>query len=321
MRWRILASGFGGAALIALIVWFGDGEIGSDVLRAGWAIPAIVALHLGQVILSGCAWRIAVGSPHLSLPTFYRLRLIREGINSLLPVAQVGGQIVCIRLMTQQGAGLALVSAGTVLDQTVETGMQLVFVILGVAMLTATGINPFSVPWVDGGLFVSALGILAFIVAQRAGVLRVIELAMQRLNDFLPIASAESLRGLHDELMRLQGRTRAVIKASTVHLSSWSLGSAEVYLVLLAMGAPVGLPQAFVIESLGTAARSAGFAIPGALGVQEGGFILVCGLFGVPPDAAIALSMVKRLREILLGVPGLFIWQWSEIRRRLWVPG
>jgi uncharacterized membrane protein YbhN (UPF0104 family) len=64
------------------------------------------------------------------------------------------------------------------------------------------------------------------------------------------------------------------------------------------------------------AARSAGFAVPGALGIQEEGFILVCGLFGVSPDAAIALSMVKRLREVLFGIPGLIIWQWSEIKRR-----
>ena len=314
MRWRIVAGAIGGAALIALIAWFGNGEIGSDVLRASWAIPAIVALHLGQVFLSACAWRLAVGTPHLGLPAFFRLRLIRESVNSLLPVAQIGGQIVCIRLMTQRGVGLALASAGTVLDLTVETGMQLAFTILGIAVLAATGIDPSSVPSVYGGVFIGALAISAFVIAQRVGLLRIIELAMLRLNNFMPIASAESLRGLHDELMRLQGRPRAIIVACTAHFTSWSLGLIEVYLVLLAIGTPVGLPQAFVVESLGLAARSAGFALPGALGVQEGGFILVCGLFGVPPDAAIALSMVKRLREVLLGIPGLMMWQWSEIK-------
>lgn len=317
MRWRILSSAIGGVALIALLAWFDNAEIGSEVLRASWAIPAIVALHLGQVFLSACAWWLAVGSPYLSCTAFFRLRLIREGVNSLLPVAQIGGQIVCIRLMAQRGLGLALASAGNVLDLTVETGMQLAFTILGIAMLAATGIDPSSVPWVYGGLLIGALAISAFVVAQRVGLLRVIEFAIYRLHKFMPIASVESLRGLHEELMRLQGRARAIIAACTAHLTSWSLGSVEVYLVLLAIGTPVGLPKAFVVESLGLAARSAGFALPGALGIQEGGFILVCGLFGVPPEAAIALSMVKRLREILLGIPGLMLWQWSEIKRRL----
>jgi len=81
------------------------------------------------------------------------------------------------------------------------------------------------------------------------------------------------------------------------------------------MGLPVTLAEALVIESLGMAARSAGFVVPGALGVQETGFILVCGLFDIHPDTAIALSMVKRARELLVGIPGLVAWQLSEGRR------
>jgi uncharacterized membrane protein YbhN (UPF0104 family) len=57
------------------------------------------------------------------------------------------------------------------------------------------------------------------------------------------------------------------------------------------------------------AARSAGFAVPGAVGIQEGGFVLVCGLFGVPAQAALALSVLKRLREVLVGIPAVVVWQ------------
>jgi uncharacterized membrane protein YbhN (UPF0104 family) len=83
------------------------------------------------------------------------------------------------------------------------------------------------------------------------------------------------------------------------------------------MGVPLGWEAAFVIESLGQAARSAGFAVPGALGVQEAGFILVGGLFAIPPETAIALSMVKRARELAIGLPGLVAWQWAEGKRLL----
>jgi hypothetical protein len=63
--------------------------------------------------------------------------------------------------------------------------------------------------------------------------------------------------------------------------------------------------DAFVLESLGQAIRGAGFAIPGALGVQEGGYLLLAPLAGLAPDAALALSLAKRARELLLGLPGL----------------
>jgi uncharacterized membrane protein YbhN (UPF0104 family) len=104
----------------------------------------------------------------------------------------------------------------------------------------------------------------------------------------------------------------ALAQASAIHVLAWALGTFEVWLALTAMGVHVGLAEALVIESLGMAARSAGFVVPGALGVQEAGFILVCGLFQIHPDTAIALSMVKRVRELAVGLPGLIAWQWSE---------
>jgi hypothetical protein len=33
------------------------------------------------------------------------------------------------------------------------------------------------------------------------------------------------------------------------------------------------------------------------------------------PDVALALSLAKRLREVLFGVPALLVWQWREVLR------
>lgn len=62
-------------------------------------------------------------------------------------------------------------------------------------------------------------------------------------------------------------------------------------------------------ESLGQAVRAAAFAVPGALGVQEGGYVVLGGALGIPPDTCLALSLAKRAREILLGLPGLLAWR------------
>ncbi|WP_376087492.1 lysylphosphatidylglycerol synthase domain-containing protein [Roseomonas sp. CCTCC AB2023176] len=90
---------------------------------------------------------------------------------------------------------------------------------------------------------------------------------------------------------------------------SWLLGVLETWVALRAIGVPATLGQALVIESLGQAVRSAGFVIPGALGVQEGGTVLICAMFGIPADQAIALVLVRRVRDLISGVPGLVAWR------------
>ena len=70
-----------------------------------------------------------------------------------------------------------------------------------------------------------------------------------------------------------------------------------------------------VVASLGYAVRSTGFLVPGALGIQEGGFMFLATLVGVPAHLGLALSLARRIREILLGVPALLAWQLLEGRR------
>ena len=81
------------------------------------------------------------------------------------------------------------------------------------------------------------------------------------------------------------------------------------------MGYPVSFAEAVVIESLSQAVRGAAFAIPGGIGVQEGGFVAICALFGIPAGPAVALSLVKRVADLAIGLPGLAVWQWIEARR------
>jgi hypothetical protein len=54
--------------------------------------------------------------------------------------------------------------------------------------------------------------------------------------------------------------------------------------------------------------------VPSALGVQEAGLIGAGMLVGLAPDAALALSLAKRMREVLFGLPWLLTWQWMEGR-------
>ena len=79
----------------------------------------------------------------------------------------------------------------------------------------------------------------------------------------------------------------------------------------------LALPEAVAIESLGQGSRAAAFVLPGGLGVQDGTLIAVSAAFGVPPDVALAMALIKRIPDLVLGLPSLLAWQALEGRRLL----
>ncbi|CAD6558425.1 hypothetical protein LMG28727_06629 [Paraburkholderia kirstenboschensis] len=94
------------------------------------------------------------------------------------------------------------------------------------------------------------------------------------------------------------------------------LTSLEVWLALYFLGARVTLVEAVVIESLIQAIGSAAFFVPGGLGVQEGGFILIGGALGLDPSTCLALAGARRIRDLLIFVPGLLAWQFAETSKQ-----
>jgi uncharacterized membrane protein YbhN (UPF0104 family) len=125
------------------------------------------------------------------------------------------------------------------------------------------------------------------------------------------LANRESL---HDNLVRIYADLPRLAAALLVHLGVWFFGVFEVLVALRLMGFPVGYGEALAIESVGQAVRAAAFLMPGALGVQEAGFIAVCAVYGIPAPQALALSLVKRVPDLTLGVPFLFVWHAHESR-------
>jgi putative membrane protein len=295
----------GGTAAIGLIGWAGASAIGHQIQRAAWVIPLALALHALQLLIAAWGWRVVTERDRPGLLAWWRIRWIREAVNAMLPVAQIGGNVAGVRLLAQAGVPLPRAGAGTVLDVTAEAASQALFTLLGIALLAATSANRAWVPWISGGLPLLVGGVAGLALAQRLGLLRLIERVAARFG-------GAGLHGLHAETMRLARHGTGLAGSTALHLLSWSLGTFETLLALYAMGVRASVAQGFVIESLAMAARSVGFAVPGALGVQETGFVLVAGLFGIPAETAIALSMVKRARELAMGVGGLLAWQWSR---------
>ena len=317
MNWvQAAALTAGAAALVWILSSVGFAVVARDILLGGIALPAAIGIHMLQLGLSGYAWRAALGATRLGVLRVGRIRWIREGVNTLLPAAQIGGQVVGVRLLIQAGVVPVRAVAGTILDLVLEAGSQLLVTLAAVALLLRLQEGPRDwLVWAEAGLVMVALTVAALVVALRLGLLRLVEAAVQRAVARWPSPTiGQSMDGLHAMLMRRAADRPALLRAFFSHSLSWSLGALEVWIMLRALGHRVGLGPAFIIESLAMLARSSAFAIPGAVGVQEGGFVLACGLFGIGADAALALSVLKRLRELAISLVALLIWQFPGKR-------
>jgi putative membrane protein len=298
------------AVLVALVVMNGAVGIEAGIAAAGWGIAAVILMHLPQTVFSAQGWRAVVAVPRRpSAAAMFGMRLIREAVNGLLPVAQIGGDIVGARLLVRSGVPLSAAGASVVVDVTLEMLSQLAFTLLGVGLLMATP-GAAALPHLAAAVLVAGLCMLVviFIAAQRFGLFRLLEGGLLRLARRPDWKGLEDVSGLHLAILALYKSPRRVMAGSAWHCLSWLFGGFEVLVALHVLGIPCGVREAMIIESVGQASRAVGFAVPAGLGVQEGGLILICGLLGISPQQAIELSLLKRIRELVLGVPGLLVW-------------
>ena len=314
----VLASLLGLALVTGLIGYFGAGAVVDAVAAVGWGALLVALIRAGETTGAGLAWWLVIPDRPRGLAKICALlRWIRESINCLLPVAQVGGDLMGARLLTFWGVPGGAAFASVVVDLFVQTVTQFLFTLVGLALLIAYGGETAMVRWVALGLAVLGPALVGFFVAQRYGGFRLVERAALRLAKDPKWAALGGVASLHDRLQSIYRAPGRLGAAFLLHLVIWFFGTLEIFTALHFMGHPVDYKTALVIESLGQAVRGAGFVVPGALGVQEGGFVALCAVFGIAAPTAIALSLIKRLPEIVLGIPGLLIWQGLEGRRVL----
>lgn len=314
-RSALLAIAVGLALAVALFATHDIGRIAALLLGTGWTVLIPIALHLPQTLFSALGWQPLL-ERRLSPWLLFRLRWVRQAVNTLLPVAQVGGDVVRVRLAVQRGVGLGEGIAASLVDVSVELVGQVLFTLLGVALLLIGphgGGETTTLAWAAA----AAVGIfaLAVIGAQRLGLVRLVERIAVRWSERADWNMPGDLSGLHDQVAALYRQPRRLFASGVLHLISWLMGVFETYGALYVLGLAPNLREATIVEALGQAVRACGFLIPGALGVQEGGFMLIGGLFGIGAPQALALSLIRRLRELALGLPGLALWHRMEARR------
>jgi putative membrane protein len=315
MNWfNAVALALGIALVAALFIAFDPAAIAASAAACGWGILVVAGWRMVVIGCDALAWRQLIPATRRpAFPRLYVARWIAKSINTLLPVAQIGGDLARTRWLWRTGATGPVAGASVVVDITINLAAQVLFTILGTLTLaTLDRHNPLLVLTVAMAA-VGALVVVAFIGAQRLGLLRLFAAAAGRFGAGRRAARlAGALAELHHQANLLYATPLLLLGATSWHLLGWLLRAGETWLALHFMGVGIALPGALVIESLSGLVRTAAFAIPGGLGAQETAILLIGSHLGLSPGTAIALALVKRVQEFIVCAPGLIAWWCSE---------
>lgn len=285
---------------------------------AGWKLLWLIPYRTLFFLLYAIGWFELVRpydpNRRAGLGYVFWITSVREAIDRLLPVASVGGGVAGVRLLRWREIAVAPASATVIVEILLTLIASYLFAVMGLLLLIDTR---------DAGSEYRRL-ILALLVSLPVPVVTALLLrygsVFERLEGVLrPLVGASAMSAgataLDQEVRACLRRGRALLLAGGLQFAALVSGSAEIWFVLRLFGHPVGIRAALVMESMVQAMRHLFFVIPGGLGVQEGALVLFGHALGVNSELALAVSMAKRMREVLCGLPSLVSWQWVEGRR------
>jgi putative membrane protein len=302
-----------------LILHFGWRQIGDAALAAGWqGLAAITAIYFVCLLISGLAWQaVLLDAPRNAILACLWGRWLRESVGNLFAFLPTAGELAGARELTLYGVRPGMAGASTIVDLTMELLSQIAFTFFGLTLFVTWYQGAELGPWLVTGVVASILAAAGFILAQYKGLFSLLERLPERLDlkwGWKGLPKAESVQV---GIRKIYHHNRRISFGAVLHLAGWVAGAGEAWVGLWFMGHALLWWDALILESLAFALRTAAFTVPARLGVQEGGYVVLGALFGLSPEVALGLSLLKRAREVATGVPCLIIWQGLEARR-LW---
>ena len=304
------------AAATLLVAWFGFGRVLSGVARVGWpGFAVIVGWQLVLFVILGLAWdSIVPQQPGRRVWVLVWGRMVRDCAANILPFSQVGGFVFGARAITLHGVSWSLATASTVADVTAEFLAELAFTAIGLAILLARAPDSTLAVPVEVGLGVAIMAAIGFVWAQQ-GAAPLFARVGQRIVGRWFADAQDRVEILKSEMSLIYGHTLRLAVGFMVHLIGWLGTGVAGWIAYRAIGVPLDFDDALGIEALLSAAAALAFLVPVNAGVQEAGYAGLGAIFGVPPELSLAVSLIRRARDIAVGVPVLLIWQLVEVRR------
>jgi putative membrane protein len=302
---------------VVLVAYFGLGNVVTSVSRIGWPeFALIVGWQIVLFVVLGVAWDIIMMPARERRRVWVPIwgRMVRDAAANCLPFSQVGGFVFGARAITLQGVEWHTATASTVVDVTAEFLAQIVFACIGLVILVLRVPGSKIAGPVEAGIGVAVLACFAFIWVQKGVGSMFVRLGARIAGDRFQDAK-ERVDVVQAELGMIYGHTGRLALGFFVHLIGWICTGVAGWIGFRALGVPIDFDDAMAIEALLSAAAAVAFLVPVNAGVQEAGYAGLGAVFGVPPEISLGVSLVRRGRDIVVGVPILLLWQYIEMRR------
>ena len=308
--------------LIASIffVWILN-EVGWDTLghylwQVGWYWPLLLLPYGVVNLLESWAWKYIIINPpaKLTVSRLFWLRLGGESLNQLTPTASMGGEPFRAARLQANGVPLDVASASVVIMKGLLVLSLALYIFAGLALA------PVFLPQAAKHMLllcVAALGLaaagIAFVVAQGRGPCGNSFRFLHR-RGWLPHFLRDQEGFLEDldtamSQFYCQHPARAAL-VFCMFFFSWLLHAVEVYIIFWLLGHPISWGLAVCMDSLAMLFTALGFFIPAAMGVQEGGNILLALGFNLGFELGAAFSILRRIREAFwLSLGLLVVWR------------
>jgi putative membrane protein len=303
---------------ILLVCAFGAHHVLAALLSVGVrGFALMVSAQLVVTLLLALSWFIILPrAAFRTYPILYWGRLVREGGGRFLPFLPVGGFVMGARAVSLTGLPKPLAAASTLVDVAAEFTAEVLFATLGLVVLVAWQPHSSLILPLGAGIGVAALAAGIFIALPGRGIRLVQKLAgrigageAQARSSKMALGPLDSMATQFDAIYR---RKIAIAAAVFCHFGGWLGSAASSWLAYHLLGAPITPAQALGIEALLRAALSMTFFVPGAAGVQEAAYAGLGAIFGLPADISVAVSLLTRARDLVIGLPALLVWQWLE---------
>lgn len=315
-RLPIIISWLAGLGLLAwLLQRQGIGDVLTVLSLAGFNILWLGIYRIVPITLDALGWRELFSQIHRPpFNTLIQARWIGESVNTLFPVAQVGGHILRARIVGKKKDTNGEAGATVMVDFTMGLTTQILFTILGVILLLFKKNSHIGTSSIISGIVVAMLLIGGFFLSQRAGLFTFLARSLSRLQRKKTSTMVNGALTLDEKIAQIYGNTNKLSPCLCWRLGGWLAKSGENWLFFYFLGAPISLREAIILESLCTAFRSAAFFIPGGLGIQDGSLLIIGSMLGLEASSIMALALGKRFRELIVGLPGLLWWFIFESR-------
>jgi uncharacterized protein (TIRG00374 family) len=306
------------ATLIGLVVHIGPDRIYRAGASLGAVGVAVMLLPSTVMYLLDClGWRLTLGQHSAAVP-FSRLFVIRtagELVNATTPTAYVGGEPLKAHLLKQYAIPMVDGVASVIVAKTAMTIAQIAYILLGIGLgmwiLSPSGSTPantVSSLAVALSLALLLFGTALFILIQRRGLFTFLFTVLERCRiRVAPLeARRERLLALDKSIVGFYTRAPgSFFFSTTVFLAGWLLEAMEVYVILLYLGEPIDVLTALSIDALSTLIKGGTFFVPGSVGAQEAGNLMLLMAYGYSDVTGMAFALLRRVRELVWIAIGL----------------